>query len=112
MHLPLFRLQCYPLWRWCHTHSFQISLFFISGIDKPLIDELTSDHRLFVTLEDGALDGGWGEKVARHLGPTAAKVLCYGARKGFVDRYDVDEYLTANRLKSPLIVEDILAALQ
>lgn len=85
---------------------------FISGIDKPLIDELTSDHRLFVTLEDGALDGGWGEKVARHLGATSAKVLCYGARKGFVDRYDVDEYLTANRLKSPLIVEDILAALQ
>ena len=84
---------------------------YISGIDQPLFDNLLSDHRLFVTLEDGALDGGWGEKVARHLGPTNAKVRCYGARKGFVDRYDVDEYLTVNRLKSHLIVEDILADL-
>ena len=54
---------------------------FISGLDESLLDSLVSDHRLVVTLEDGALEGGYGEKVARHFGPTSVQTLCFGARK-------------------------------
>ena len=84
---------------------------FISGLDESLLDSLVSDHRLVVTLEDGALDGGYGEKVARHFGPTSVKTLCFGARKEFVDRYAPADFFAANHLTVPQIVEDILQSL-
>ena len=84
---------------------------FISGLDDSLLDSLVSDHRLVVTLEDGALEGGYGEKVARHFGPTSVKTLCFGARKEFVDRYAPADFFAANHLTVPQIVEDILQSL-
>lgn len=84
---------------------------FISGLDESLLDSLVSDHRLVVTLEDGALEGGYGEKVARHFGPTSVKTLCFGARKEFVDRYAPADFFAANHLTGPQIVEDILQSL-
>ena len=84
---------------------------FISGLDESLLDSLVSDHRLVVTLEDGALEGGYGEKVARHFGPTSVKALCFGARKEFVDRYAPADFFAANHLTVPQIVEDILQSL-
>ena len=84
---------------------------FISGLDESLLDSLVSDHRLVVTLEDGALEGGYREKVARHFGPTSVKTLCFGARKEFVDRYAPADFFAANHLTVPQIVEDILQSL-
>ena len=84
---------------------------FISGLDESLLDSLVSDHRLVVTLEDGALEGGYGEKVARHFGTTSVKTLCFGARKEFVDRYAPADFFAANHLTVPQIVEDILQSL-
>lgn len=84
---------------------------YISGTDTPLLDSLTADHRLVVTLEDGVLDGGFGEKIARHYGPTDVKTLCYGARKAFADRYSPAEFLAAHRLVDTMIVEDIVQSL-
>lgn len=80
---------------------------YISGLDTELLDSLAADHRVVVTLEDGALSGGFGEKVARHYGPSAVRTLCYGARKEFVDRYTLPEFLAANRLVDSMIVDDI-----
>ena len=80
---------------------------YISGVDTSLLDSLVQDHRLVVTLEDGALAGGFGEKIARHFGSTEVKTLCYGARKEFADRYSPKEFLAANRLVDTMIVEDI-----
>lgn len=84
---------------------------YISGIDTDLLDSLTADHRLVVTLEDGALEGGFGEKIARYYGPTAVKTRCYGARKEFVDRYSTQDFLAANRLVDTMIAEDVLRLL-
>ena len=55
----------------------------------------------------GVLDGGFGEKIARYYGPSDMKVLNYGVKKEFIDRYDVEEQLKKNRLTVPQIVEDI-----
>lgn len=84
---------------------------YISGIDTELLDNLAADHRLVVTLEDGALEGGFGEKIARHYGPTAVKTHCYGARKTFVDRYSPQDFLAANRLVDTMIAEDVVRLL-
>ena len=89
-------------------HATLVNPRFISGTDAALLDSLATDHRLVVTLEDGVLDGGFGEKIARHYGPTAVRTLCYGARKQFVDRYAPAEFLAAHRLVDTMIAEDIV----
>ena len=71
------------------------------------MDELKTDHELVITLEDGVLAGGFGEKIARYYGATDMKVLNYGAKKEFVDRYNVQELLRSNHLTDKQIVEDI-----
>ena len=81
---------------------------YISGIDEALMEDLKDDHKLIITLEDGALEGGFGEKIARYMGTSSVKVRCYGAKKEFVDRYDVSEFFTENRLRADLIAEDVI----
>ena len=84
---------------------------YLTGVDAGLLDSLKSGHRLVATLEDGVLDGGFGEKITRYYGASAMKVLNFGAKKEFVDRFDDDEFLKANRLTVPQITSDILSAL-
>ncbi len=80
---------------------------YITGIDEELLSGLMKDHQIVITLEDGILDGGWGQKIAGFYGTTVMKVLNYGLKKEFLDRYNVDKVMTKNRLKSNLIVSDI-----
>lgn len=84
---------------------------YITGTDATLLDALKTDHVLVATLEDGVLDGGFGEKIARHYGTSPMKVLNFGARKEFVDRFDVTAFLRDNHLTAEQIAEDILAQL-
>lgn len=82
---------------------------FISGIDEQLLSDLRKDHQLIVTLEDGTLDGGFGERITRFYGPTEMRVLNFGVKKQLYDRYDVNELLRDNHLLDEQIVEDITA---
>ena len=81
---------------------------YITGVDSALMNDLKAGHQLVITLEDGVLDGGFGEKIARYYGASDMKVLNYGAKKEFVDRFDVQELLRANHLTDEQIVEDIM----
>lgn len=85
-----------------------INPMYITGVDEKLLEELKKDHSLVITLEDGVLDGGFGEKIARFYGNSDMKVLNYGLKKEFLDRYDIGKLLTKNRLKADLIVEGLL----
>lgn len=85
-----------------------INPMYITGVDEKLLEELKKDHSLVITLEDGVLDGGFGEKIARFYGNSDMKVLNYGLKKEFLDRYDIGKLLTKNRLKADLIVEELL----
>lgn len=80
---------------------------FISGIDKNLLNSLKSNHEIVITLENGILSGGFGEKIASYYGNSSVKVLNYGANKEFTDRVPMDELLTRYRLKKELICEDL-----
>jgi 1-deoxy-D-xylulose-5-phosphate synthase len=80
---------------------------FLSGIDETLLNSLKADHKLVVTIEDGMLDGGFGEKVARYYGDSNVAVKCYGATKQFADRYDYTQLLTEFRLVPELMKQDI-----
>ncbi len=81
---------------------------YLTGVDKECLENLKTDHQIVITLEDGELDGGFGEKIARFYGSSEMKVLNYGSFKEFTDRANLDELYTRYRLKPELIVKDIL----
>ena len=84
---------------------------FLSGLDEQLLNELKADHQLVVTLEDGSLDGGFGERIARFYGPTDVRVMNFGVKKQLYDRYDVNDLLRENHLTDEMITEDVMKAL-
>lgn len=84
---------------------------YLSGTDETLLSELAADHRLVATIEDGCLDGGFGERIARFYGPTPVRVLNFGVRKALYDRYDAEQLMRDNRLLDEQITADIVAAL-
>ena len=94
-------------------HATVINPIFISGLDTALLTQLREKHRLILTLEDGILDGGFGQKVAAFYGmDEKIRVRCYGLSKEFHDRYDADALSRAHHLTAPQIAEDTLAALK
>ena len=89
-------------------HATVINPYYITGLDKGLLEKLKADHDTVVTLEDGILNGGFGEKIARFYGSSDMKVYNYGLKKEFLDRYDVNEVLKENHLTAEQIVNDVL----
>lgn len=100
----------------CETLSSKYNIYptlinprYISGIDNDTLNALKENHKIVVTLEDGVLDGGFGEKISRFFATSDMKVLNFGAKKEFVDRYNIKELLKTNHLTEELIIEDILS---
>lgn len=69
---------------------------FATELDREFLDSLAVEHRVVVTLEDGILDGGWGERVACYLACTPLRARTFGIAKDFPDRYDPNELLAQN----------------
>ena len=80
---------------------------YITGLDEALLNELKQNHNQVITLEDGILEGGFGEKIASFYGNTDMKVKNYGIKKAFYDKYDVNELLKANKLTTQQILAEI-----
>lgn len=81
---------------------------FMTGVDEELLESLKANHSIVVTLEDGELDGGFGEKITRFYGNSDMKVLNYGAKKEFTDRVPLDELYRKYRLTKEQIADDIM----
>ena len=88
-----------------------INPYYITGLDEALLEDLKKEHQVVITLEDGILDGGFGEKIARYYGDSDMKVLNFGLKKEFLDRYDVQDVLKKNHLTASQIAEDVLKLL-
>lgn len=82
---------------------------FASGIDKELLEGLKANHSVVFTLEDGVIEGGWGERIASFYGPSHMKVKNYGIAKEFHDRYNPAELLKQNGTSVEQIVADAVA---
>ena len=85
---------------------------YITGVDSELLEGLKSNHSVVVTLEDGMLDGGFGEKVARFYGNSDMKVLNFGGLKEFTDRVSIEELYERYHLTPELIVKDVTKILK
>ena len=66
---------------------------------------------MVITLEDGILDGGFGEKIARFYGDCDVRTLNFGLKKEFLDRYDPADVLRENHLTAEQIAHDVEALL-
>lgn len=88
-----------------------INPMYITGVDEELLESLKAEHDIVITAEDGILDGGFGEKIARFYGRSDMKVLNYGLKKEFLDRYDAEDVVKRNRLTAGQIAEDAIALL-
>ena len=84
---------------------------FTSGIDKELLEKLKEKHSIVITLEDGQVEGGFGEKITRFYGNSEMKVLNFGGEKEFTDRVSLDELYQRYHLTKELITKDIEAIL-
>ena len=77
---------------------------YITGLDEERLESLKADHEKVITLEDGALEGGFGEKIARFYGDSDMRTLCFGIKKGLYDRYDYQQLAKDNELTPEQIV--------
>lgn len=73
---------------------------------------MKQNHSVVITLEDGILDGGFGEKIARFYGNSDMKVLNYGGKKEFTDRVPLEELYNRYRLTKELISDDVAKILK
>lgn len=84
-----------------------INPVYLTGLDSEGLEKLKDNHSLVITLEDGCLDGGYGEKIARYYSSSDMKVLNYGAFKEFTDRVSMEELNSRYRLLPELVIDDI-----
>lgn len=80
---------------------------FITGLDEELLDKLKDNHKLVITLEDGIVEGGFGQTVASFYGPSDMKVKNYGIKKGFPTDFNPEELMKENGISVEQIMEDI-----
>lgn len=95
-------------------HGVQATLVnprFATEPDEGFLNALPHRHRVVITLEDGVLEGGWGEKVARYLAPTSMRTRCYGIPRNFYDRFDPQELLASCGITVEGIANDALKLL-
>ena len=85
-----------------------INPIFSSGLDKELLDELKKEHNIVVCIEDGSLEGGFGQRIAGFYGNSDIKVLLYGALKEFNNCVPMEDLIIRYRLRKDLIIEDIM----
>lgn len=84
---------------------------YLTGFDVDVLEKLKPAHQLVITLEDGVIDGGFGEKIARYYGASDMKVLNYGAEKAFVNHVAADTQYERYRLTEAQIVDDVMRVL-
>ncbi|MCQ2914098.1 MAG: 1-deoxy-D-xylulose-5-phosphate synthase [Alphaproteobacteria bacterium] len=81
---------------------------FYSDVDEKTLTDLLKNHSKVITLEDGSLSGGFGEKIARFFGPTSMKVFTFGANKEFNNHVPLDELFKKYHLSVDEILKIIL----
>ena len=90
-------------------HATVINPLYLSGLDAELLDSLRAKHRLILTVEDGILDGGFGQKVAAFYGAQdSVRVKNYGLPKKFFNRYTPAALAREYHLTAEQIAADVL----
>ena len=84
-----------------------INPIFLTGLDAALLEELKENHALIITMEDGELDGGYGQRIASYYGTDRMKVKNLGISKAFHSDFDALALLAENGISAQKIVAAI-----
>ena len=77
-----------------------------------MLEELEKEHKLVITLEDGVVEGGFGQKIASFYGISPMKVKNYGLDKVFYDRYLPSKLVKELGMDNESIIVDIRKILE
>ena len=90
-----------------------VNPLYLSGLDADLLTSLAANHSLILTIEDGILEGGFGQKVAAfYADKPGIRVKNYGLPKAFFNRYDPNALAREYHLTAPQIAADVLRELR
>ena len=81
-------------------------------LDEDTLNNLSIDHSVFVSIEDGVIDGGFGESVSRHLAKQGKIVLNFGAERKFTSNISVATLKEKFGLTTENMTSEILNALK
>lgn len=79
----------------------------LSAVDTATLDTLVG-YKHVVTVDDGIIDGAFGQKVATYLASKGTRVTCLGLKKEFMDRYNYQTVLEQNNLTAEGIAKTAL----
>lgn len=87
-----------------------VNVRFVKPFDKEMLEKMSSTHRMFVTIEEGLLDGGYGEKVANYIAETGCRtaVLKNGIEDEYVEHGNVELLRKEVHLDAESIVEKVI----
>ena len=94
--LPMAEQAAEEIKKRCGREITVINPRFLTGTDGELLEALKADHTLTVTLEDGELDGGYGQRIADFYGMSDMKVKCLGISKAFHSDFKAEALLEEN----------------
>lgn len=84
----------------------------VTEFDSEMLDAIAEKYRVVITLEDGSLDGGFGQKIAAYFGAKNIKVIVRGAKKGFPDMIPTEKLHETYGLLPEQIAHSALQALK
>lgn len=84
---------------------------FVSGLDTACLEQLVKNHQTILTLEDGQLEGGYGQRIASYLGQRDIKVQNFGISKAFHDNFQTEAILAGHGMGIENLVSIIKAQL-
>lgn len=92
-------------------HCSLINARFVKPLDTEMLEALTKDHRLFVTIEENVLSGGFGEQVLHYVSRAKLDVgvRCIGIPDDYVEHGNVDLLRREVGLDAETIVKQIIA---
>ena len=81
---------------------------FLTGLDEELLESLKKEHELVITIEDGEVDGGYGQRIASFYGESRMKVKNLGISKAFHTEFQAEELLAEHGISVDGLLEMIL----
>lgn len=81
---------------------------FLTGLDEELLESLKKEHELVITIEDGEVDGGYGQRIASFYGDSRMKVKNLGISKAFHTEFQAEELLAEHGISVDGLLEMIL----
>lgn len=82
---------------------------FITGVDTELLESLKANHQIVITLEDGIIEGGYGQKITSFYSTSPMKVVNLGLKKEFTDGVKGEQLLERNQITIENVLHQVKA---